>query len=491
MAAGRPGPRRRRPAGRRGGGLLPVAAPQLRACPAGCWATCSRRPARPGGGDTARGLRSVAWERTAGQVVQVAVAVVVLLLLPSPLRPSWPRRRRRARRGGARLRGGSPRGGPRRGRRRGRGGARRCATTSRGLLARRLAGRCDRLRAWPWRATSRRSSSRPGRSASPRRSRRWCRSCCWCWSRPGCRLNVAGWGPARAWRRGRSVPPGWAPTQGVATAVAYGVLVLVGLPARARCCCSWAGAAPHAVVRPARRSSRGGPMAERPYTMLSCGMSLDGYLDAASPQRLVLSNDADLERVDAVRADVRRDPGGRRHRAARRPAAARPVPVAARGAGGPRAAGVAGEGHADPDRRLDPRGCFFTTGEQRQARLLRERRRDRAPGAGSAPSRPSWTPATRSTVRDVVEDLARPGRTPADGRGRGAVHTQFLTAGPRRRAAPGGGAVLRRGLPGPPVRGSGAYPWHPGHRARLAETRQIGDVVLLRYALSRRREVPS
>ena len=42
------------------------------------------------GGDTARGLRSVAWERTAGQVVQMAVAVVVLTLLPSPLRPSAP-----------------------------------------------------------------------------------------------------------------------------------------------------------------------------------------------------------------------------------------------------------------------------------------------------------------------------------------------------------------------------------------------------------------
>ena len=44
-------------------------------------------------------------------------------------------------------------------------------------------------------------------------------------------------------------------------------------------------------------------MAERPYTILSCGMSLDGYLDAATQERLVLSNEADLERVDAVRAE--------------------------------------------------------------------------------------------------------------------------------------------------------------------------------------------
>lgn len=35
-----------------------------------------------------RGARSVAWERTAGQAVQVALTVIILLLLPSPVR-SW------------------------------------------------------------------------------------------------------------------------------------------------------------------------------------------------------------------------------------------------------------------------------------------------------------------------------------------------------------------------------------------------------------------
>ena len=34
--------------------------------------------------------------------------------------------------------------------------------------------------------------------------------------------------------------------------------------------------------------------------------------------------------------------------------------------------------------------------------------------------------------------------------------------------------------------GDGVFPWDAGHRAHLAETRQIGDVVLLRYALSSR-----
>ena len=32
----------------------------------------------------------------------------------------------------------------------------------------------------------------------------------------------------------------------------------------------------------------------------------------------------------------------------------------------------------------------------------------------------------------------------------------------------------------------GRFPWNPGRRARLAGVRQIGDVVLLRYALSSR-----
>src|SRR3954470_24062783 len=42
-------------------------------------------------------------------------------------------------------------------------------------------------------------------------------------------------------------------------------------------------------------------MPERPYTLLSCSVSLDGYLGDQTP-RLALSNDADFDRVDAVRA---------------------------------------------------------------------------------------------------------------------------------------------------------------------------------------------
>lgn len=45
-----------------------------------------------------------------------------------------------------------------------------------------------------------------------------------------------------------------------------------------------------------------GDVTIRPYTLLSCAVSVDGYLDDASEQRLLLSNAADFDRVDEVRA---------------------------------------------------------------------------------------------------------------------------------------------------------------------------------------------
>src|SRR4051812_42142359 len=63
----------------------------------------------------------------------------------------------------------------------------------------------------------------------------------------------------------------------------------------------WASSPP----RPAPRARAWGgceaAVPERPYTMLSCCVSLDGYLGDRTP-RLALSNDADFDRVDEVRA---------------------------------------------------------------------------------------------------------------------------------------------------------------------------------------------
>jgi 5-amino-6-(5-phosphoribosylamino)uracil reductase len=70
--------------------------------------------------------------------------------------------------------------------------------------------------------------------------------------------------------------------------------------------------------------------------------------------------------------------------------------------------------------------------------------------------------------------------------GGGTMHTQFLTADLADElhlvVAPFfvGDSRARRFV------SDGHFPWHPDRRATLAEVRQIGDVVLLRYALSAR-----
>lgn len=45
-------------------------------------------------------------------------------------------------------------------------------------------------------------------------------------------------------------------------------------------------------------------MPPRPYTLLSCAVSLDGHLDDASRDRLILSGPEDLDEVDELRAAV-------------------------------------------------------------------------------------------------------------------------------------------------------------------------------------------
>src|SRR5918999_2810190 len=44
-------------------------------------------------------------------------------------------------------------------------------------------------------------------------------------------------------------------------------------------------------------------MTARPYVLLSVATSADGYIDDTGPRRLVLSNEADLDRLDQARAE--------------------------------------------------------------------------------------------------------------------------------------------------------------------------------------------
>ncbi len=234
-------------------------------------------------------------------------------------------------------------------------------------------------------------------------------------------------------------------------------------------------------------------LAERPYTMLSCSMSIDGYIDGASESRLLLSNELDFDRVDRERAGadailvgattVRndnprllvRDPGLRRQRRDRgRPENPLKVTVTQRG-------------------QLDPSCRFFADdgtpklvyGNSHVVERLRARLDDVARVVdGGDPVRMSA----------LAEDLSARGVRRLMVEGGGSVHTQFLAEDLvdelQLVVAPFfvGEAGARRFV------GDARFPWHPGRRAVLASTRQLGDVVLLRYALSDRfddREPPT
>ncbi len=226
-------------------------------------------------------------------------------------------------------------------------------------------------------------------------------------------------------------------------------------------------------------------MGERPYTILSCGISLDGYLDAATPERLVLSNEEDLRRVDSVRAEsdailvgaatVRHD----NPRLLVRTAALREQ-RRRRGLGDSPMKVTVTEGGC-----LDPGNNFFTTGDSEKLVYCASRSvarvRSRLAGVATVvDAGESVDPA------DLAGDLHTRGVRRLMVEGGGRIHTQFLT----RDLADELHLVVAPFFVGDPRAhrfvGTGAFPWNPRHRAHLAETRQIGDVVLLRYALSHR-----
>jgi 5-amino-6-(5-phosphoribosylamino)uracil reductase len=226
-------------------------------------------------------------------------------------------------------------------------------------------------------------------------------------------------------------------------------------------------------------------MADRPYTLLSCSMSIDGYIDGASESRLLLSNALDFDRVDRVRAGVDailvgattvrndnprllvRDADRRRHRR-ERGLPENPVKVT-----------VTQRGLLDASSRFfaDDGAPKLVYADSGVVEHLRTRLDDVAKVVdGGAPVR----------MRALVEDLHARGVRRLMVEGGGAVHTQFLAedlvdelqlvVAPFFVGEPG----ARRFV------GEGRFPWHPGRRAVLASTEQLDDVVLLTYALSDR-----
>jgi 5-amino-6-(5-phosphoribosylamino)uracil reductase len=226
-------------------------------------------------------------------------------------------------------------------------------------------------------------------------------------------------------------------------------------------------------------------MGERPYTLLSCGVSLDGYIDDATDQRLLLSTEADLDRVDAVRAScdailvgaatVRRDNPRLLVRAEERRAerVARGLPPS------PAKVTVTSCG------RLAAGANFFAVGESDKLVYC---------ASGALPD----TRATLGHVATVVDagqpvdmawicqDLHDRGVRRLMVEGGGSMHTQFLAADLADElqlvVAPFfvGDSLARRFV------GDARFPWNRDRRAALADVRRIDDLVLLRYALSPR-----
>ena len=188
-------------------------------------------------------------------------------------------------------------------------------------------------------------------------------------------------------------------------------------------------------------------MAERPYTLLSCALSLDGYLDSGTGERLLLSNEADLARVDGVRAGCDAILVGAttvRHDDPRLLVRSADLRADRRRSGLPETpTKVTLTRRGD----LDPSAAFFTAGGPDKlvycasGALRRTRRPDRRGGDGDR-RRSAGGPGAGE------RGPAPARRTPSDGGGRRQRAHPVPHRRPGRRAAAGGRAVLRRAIRG-------------------------------------------
>jgi 5-amino-6-(5-phosphoribosylamino)uracil reductase len=221
---------------------------------------------------------------------------------------------------------------------------------------------------------------------------------------------------------------------------------------------------------------------DRPYVLLSAAMSVDGHIDDSAPEPLLLSDAADLDRVDEVRAGVdailvgattlRRDNPrllvrSPERRAARVAAGRDPDPIKVT---------VTGSGD------LDPAARFFTTGEG--SKLVYAA----TPGLHTARKAVGAVAAVVDAgdpldLHRLLADLAGRGVARLMVEGGTTMHTLFLTAG----VADELQLVVAPFFVGDPRAprfvGPGRFPHDTAHRMRLAEARPIGDLVLLRYLM--------
>jgi 5-amino-6-(5-phosphoribosylamino)uracil reductase len=226
-------------------------------------------------------------------------------------------------------------------------------------------------------------------------------------------------------------------------------------------------------------------VSDRPYVLLSCATSIDGYIDDATDQRLMLSNAEDLDRVDAVRAEcdailvgaktIRLDNPRLMVRSEQR----RNLRVAHGLPASPMKVTVTSRGDLDPGAR------FFTAGDVDKlvycASAATDRTRERLAGAATVVD--AGEPVDPAAV---LADLGSRGVRRLMVEGGGTIHTQILAGGLADELHLAIAPFFVGDHRAPRFVGDGRFPWHPGQPARVAEVRQIDDVVLVRYALSER-----
>ena len=231
-------------------------------------------------------------------------------------------------------------------------------------------------------------------------------------------------------------------------------------------------------------------MSDRPYTLLSCCVSLDGYLDDASPQRLVLSPAADLERVDAERSrcdailvgaeTVRRDDPrllvrSEGCRAARVARGLSPTPLRVT---------VTRSGDLDAGARIftEPGSGTVVFAAAPVVPLLERRLGGTATVVDAGPTVDlAW----------VLDDLHGRGVRRLMVEGGRRVLTQLLSRGLADELQLVVAPVFVGDARAPRFVDDGTFPFTASNRARLAEVRRVGDAALLRYALTDRCREPA
>ena len=223
---------------------------------------------------------------------------------------------------------------------------------------------------------------------------------------------------------------------------------------------------------------------DRPYVLLSCAVSLDGYIDDASDARLVLSGAEDLDQVDELRAasdailvgagTIRADnprllirSQARRQARIARGAPPDPLRVVLTTAGG-----------------LDPTARIFSSGNGgRVVYAASQAVADLARRLGQlADVVDAGDPLDLAAVLD---DLARRGVQRLMVEGGSSVLTSFLTAGLADELRLAVAPFFVGDSAAPRFVGAGDFPWQPGGPAELTEVRQIGNDAVLTYRLSR------